>query len=86
MSSILVQWGDWSISTYTAALSLGLIGALIVSGLAARSRHLRSALWLDAALAALTIGVVAARLGYAALNWAYFNSTRSKCWKSGKAA
>jgi phosphatidylglycerol---prolipoprotein diacylglyceryl transferase len=72
MPSILVQWGNWSISPYTAALSLGLIGALIVSGRAARARHIRSALWLDAALAALTIGVVAARLGYAALNWAYF--------------
>jgi phosphatidylglycerol---prolipoprotein diacylglyceryl transferase len=72
MPSILVQWGDWSISSYAAALSLGLIAALIVSGLAARARHIRSALWLDAALAAITIGVVAARLGYAALNWAYF--------------
>jgi phosphatidylglycerol---prolipoprotein diacylglyceryl transferase len=72
MPSILVQWGDWSISAYTVALSLGLIGALIVGGLAARARHIRSALWFDAALAALTIGVVAARLGYAALNWAYF--------------
>ncbi|HZY42772.1 MAG TPA: prolipoprotein diacylglyceryl transferase [Anaerolineae bacterium] len=72
MPSILVQWGDWSISMYAAALSLGLIAALIVTGLEARSRHIRSALWLDAALAAITIGVVAARLGYAALNWAYF--------------
>ena len=72
MASILAQWGDAAISSYVVALSLGLIAALIVIGLEARSRHIPAALWLDAALAALTIGVIAARLGYAALNWAYF--------------
>jgi phosphatidylglycerol:prolipoprotein diacylglycerol transferase len=72
MPSILMPWGDGTISPYAAALSLGLIGALIVGGLEARARHFRSALWLDAALAAITIGVMAARLGYAAFNWAYF--------------
>ncbi len=72
MSAILAQWGTWLISVYAACLSLGLILALIVAGFDARLRHIRSAVWLDAALAALTIGVVAARLGYAALNWTYF--------------
>ncbi|MBP7688607.1 MAG: prolipoprotein diacylglyceryl transferase [Thermoflexales bacterium] len=72
MSAILAQWGTWSISVYAACLSLGLILALLVAGLEARLRHIRAAVWLDAALAALTIGVVAARLGYAALNWTYF--------------
>ncbi|CAG0970623.1 Phosphatidylglycerol--prolipoprotein diacylglyceryl transferase [Anaerolineae bacterium] len=72
MSPILVQWGNWSISVYAACLSLGLFLALMVVGLEARACHIRSAVWLDAALAALTLGVVAARLGYAALNWTYF--------------
>ncbi|MBI5566488.1 MAG: hypothetical protein HY870_16430, partial [Chloroflexi bacterium] len=58
MSAILVQWGAWSISVYAACLSLGLFLALIVVGVEARARHIRSAIWLDAALAALTIGVV----------------------------
>jgi phosphatidylglycerol:prolipoprotein diacylglycerol transferase len=72
MSPILVQWGDWSISVYAACLSLGLLAALMIVGLEARARHIPAAIWLDAALAALTIGVVAARVGYAALNWTYF--------------
>ena len=72
MSAILVQWGNWSISVYAACLSLGLLLALIVAGVEARARRIPTAVWLDAVLAALTIGVVAARLGYAALNWAYF--------------
>jgi phosphatidylglycerol:prolipoprotein diacylglycerol transferase len=46
--------------------------ALIAVGVEARVRHIRSAIWLDAALAAITLGVVTARLGYAALNWTYF--------------
>lgn len=72
MPAILVQWGNWSISVYAACLSLGLVLALLVAGVEARACRIRSAVWLDAVLAALTIGVVAARLGYAALNWAYF--------------
>ncbi len=86
MPVILVQWGDWTISTYAASLSLGLLIAIMIVSVEARSYHIRSAIWLDAALATLTIGVVTARLGYAALNWAYYQQHLTEIlevWKGG---
>jgi phosphatidylglycerol:prolipoprotein diacylglycerol transferase len=86
MSVILVQWGDWSINLYAACLSLGLLAVLIGVRGEARARHIPAAVWLDAALAALTIGVVTARLGYAALNWAYYQQHPTEIleiWKGG---
>jgi phosphatidylglycerol:prolipoprotein diacylglycerol transferase len=72
MQPILFQQGDVVISSYAACMTLGLIAALAIVALEARQLNIRSALWLDAALAAITIGVISARLGYAAINWAYF--------------
>jgi phosphatidylglycerol:prolipoprotein diacylglycerol transferase len=86
MPVILVQWGDWAISTYAASLSLGLLIAISVVSVEAKSYRIRSAIWLDAALAALTIGVVTARLGYAALNWTYYQQHPTEIlevWKGG---
>lgn len=72
MQPILWQSGSWVIGSYAALMSLGLLAAVGVIALEARRRQIRSALWLDAVLAAITIGVIGARLGYAAINWAYF--------------
>ncbi len=72
MQPILIDWNGITIGSYAALLDLGLIAAAIVVGIEARRGHIRSAIWLDAILAAITIGVVAARLGYAAINYSYF--------------
>jgi phosphatidylglycerol:prolipoprotein diacylglycerol transferase len=72
MRPILLQWGELTIGSYAALMSLGLIAAIGIAAIEARRLNIRSLLWLDAALAAITIGVIGARLGYAAINWAYF--------------
>jgi phosphatidylglycerol:prolipoprotein diacylglycerol transferase len=51
---------------------LGLIAGTIASLSEARRRHIRSALVLDAILAAIVLGVIAARLGYVLINWVYY--------------
>ncbi|HZY43863.1 MAG TPA: prolipoprotein diacylglyceryl transferase family protein [Anaerolineae bacterium] len=72
MHPILLDWNGITIGSYAALLDLGLIVASIVVWIEARRWQIRSAIWLDAILAAITIGVVAARLGYAAINFSYF--------------
>ena len=72
MRPILIEWGGITIGSYAALLDLGLIVAAIVVWLEARRRQVRSAIWLDSILAAITLGVVLARLAYAAINFAYF--------------
>jgi phosphatidylglycerol:prolipoprotein diacylglycerol transferase len=51
---------------------LGLIAGTIASLGEARRQHIRSALVLDAILAAVVLGVIAARLGYILINWGYY--------------
>jgi phosphatidylglycerol:prolipoprotein diacylglycerol transferase len=72
MHPILIDWGGITIGSYAALLDLGLVVAAIVIWIEARSWQIRSAIWLDAILAAITLGVVFARLGYAAINFSYF--------------
>src|SRR5512141_2151386 len=72
MRPILIDWGGITIGSYAALLDLGLIVAAIVVWLEARHRQVRSAIWLDSILAAITLGVVLARLAYAAINFSYF--------------
>ena len=72
MQPVLVQWGELTIGSYAAFMTIGLVAAILVVAVEARRLHIRSAIWLDAVLAAITIGVVCARLGYAAINWAYY--------------
>jgi phosphatidylglycerol:prolipoprotein diacylglycerol transferase len=72
MHPILIDWGGITIGSYAALLDLGLIVAAIVVWLQARRDQIRSVIWLDAILAAITLGVVFARSGYAAINWTYF--------------
>ena len=72
MHPIFLQWGDVTISTYAVCMVLGLIAGTIVSLSEARQRHIRSAFVLDAILAAIVMGVIAARLGYVLINWIYY--------------
>lgn len=72
MQPILWQWGDATIGTYAVCLVLGLIAGTIVSLREARRRHIRSSLVLDAILAAVVLGVIAARLGYVLINLTYY--------------
>jgi len=51
---------------------LGLLAGTMASLSEARRRHIRSTLVLDAILAAVVLGVIAARLGYALINWGYY--------------
>ncbi len=86
MRPILLQWGDLTIGSYAALMSLGLIAAISIVAIEARRLNIRSAVWLDAALAAITIGVIGARLGYAAINWAYFKDHAGEImqlWEGG---
>ncbi|HTP09857.1 MAG TPA: prolipoprotein diacylglyceryl transferase family protein [Anaerolineae bacterium] len=72
MQPIFWQWGDITISSYAVCMVLGLIAGTFVSLSEARRRHIRSAIVLDAILAASVLGVIAARLGYVLINWIYY--------------
>lgn len=86
MQPVLVQWGELTIGSYAACMTIGLLAAILVVAIEARRLRIRSAVWLDAALAAITIGVVCARLGYAAINWAYYQDHLAeipRIWQGG---
>jgi phosphatidylglycerol---prolipoprotein diacylglyceryl transferase len=72
MQPIFWQGGGLTISTYAVCMVLGLIAGTSASLSEARRRHIRSALVLDAILAAVVSGTIAARLGYVLINWAYY--------------
>jgi phosphatidylglycerol---prolipoprotein diacylglyceryl transferase len=72
MRPILFQWGNLSIGSYAALLNLGLIAVVTIVWLDARRRDIRFEVLFDAMLAAIVFGVIGARLGYAAINAAYF--------------
>jgi phosphatidylglycerol:prolipoprotein diacylglycerol transferase len=72
MQPIFWQMEGLTISTYAVCMVLGLIAGTTVSLSEARRRHLRSATVLDAILAAVVVGVIAARLGYVLINWVYY--------------
>ncbi len=72
MQPIFWQWGGLTIGTYAVCMVLGLIAGTIASLSEARRRHIRSALVLDAILATVVLGVIAARFGYVLINWGYY--------------
>jgi phosphatidylglycerol:prolipoprotein diacylglycerol transferase len=72
MQPIFWQMAGLTISTYAVCMVLGLIAGTLISLSEARRRHIRSAYVLDAILAAVVVGVIAARLGYVLINWAYY--------------
>jgi phosphatidylglycerol---prolipoprotein diacylglyceryl transferase len=86
MQPILFQWGNLSIGSYAALLNLGLIAAVVIVWLDTRRSDIRLAIWLDAVLAAIVLGVIGARLGYAAINAAYFKDHTAeifRIWEGG---
>jgi phosphatidylglycerol:prolipoprotein diacylglycerol transferase len=72
MQPIFWQWGGLTISTYAVCMLLGLLAGTLVSLSEARRRRIRSSRVLDAILAAVVLGVIAARLGYVLINWLYY--------------
>ena len=72
MQPVFWQWGGLTIGTYAVCMVLGLIAGTIVSLSEARRRNIRSAFVLDAILAAVVLGVITARFGYALIDWAYY--------------
>jgi len=86
MQPIFWQWNGFTISTYAVWMTIGLIVATIVSLGEARRQHLRSAFVLDAILAAVVVGVIAARAGYVIINWAYYQDHAAeivRLWQGG---
>jgi phosphatidylglycerol:prolipoprotein diacylglycerol transferase len=81
MQPIFWQMDGLTISTYAVCLVLGLIAGTIVSLREARRRHIRSALVLDAILAAVVLGVIAARLGYVLINWIYYQDHMAEIYR-----
>jgi len=86
MQPIFWQWNGFTISTYAVWMTIGLIAATLVCLAAARQYHLRSAFVLDAILAAVVAGVLAARAGYVIINWAYYQDHAAeivRLWQGG---
>ena len=86
MQPIFWQWNGFAISTYAVWMTIGLIAATLASLAAARQYHARSAFVLDAILAAVVAGVIAARAGYVIINWAYYQDHAAeivRLWQGG---
>jgi phosphatidylglycerol---prolipoprotein diacylglyceryl transferase len=81
MRPIFWQIEGLTISTYAVCMVLGLIAGTLVSLREARRRHIRSALVLDAILAAVVSGVIAARLGYVLINWIYYQDHLAEIYR-----
>jgi phosphatidylglycerol---prolipoprotein diacylglyceryl transferase len=86
MQPIFLQWNNLTISTYAVCMTLGLMLSATVCSIEARRQHIRLALMLDAILAAVVFGVIAARLGYVLINWAYYQDhiiEAARLWQGG---
>jgi phosphatidylglycerol---prolipoprotein diacylglyceryl transferase len=86
MQPIFWQWNGFTISMYAVWMTIGLIVATIVSLAEARRQHLRLAYVLDAILAAIVTGVIAARAGYVIINWVYYQDHAAeivRLWQGG---
>ena len=86
MQPIFWQWDGLTISTYAVCMVLGLVVGTIASLSEGRRRHIRSALVLDAILAAVVSGTIAARLGYVLINWVYYRdhlAEIARLWQGG---
>ncbi len=81
MQPIFWQWAGVTIGTYAVCLVIGVIAGTIVCLSEARRRHIRSAIVLDAILAALVAGVIAARLGYVLINWIYYQDHLAETYR-----
>ncbi|MEJ2210419.1 MAG: prolipoprotein diacylglyceryl transferase [Anaerolineae bacterium] len=72
MYPTLFSIGNWSLSTYTVLLDLGLILGLALTYVEGRRRHAGPRL-LDLALWVVIGGVAAGRVGYVVANWSAFS-------------
>ena len=72
MQPILFTIGNWSVSTYTVLLDLGLILGLALAYMEGRRRGVGERA-LDLALWAVIGGVAAGRVGYVVANWSAFS-------------
>jgi phosphatidylglycerol:prolipoprotein diacylglycerol transferase len=69
----LLSIGPLRVASYSALLSLGLLGGAAIIYLVARHRELNTAYALDAALIAALGGLLGARIAYVFVNWAYYS-------------
>jgi phosphatidylglycerol:prolipoprotein diacylglycerol transferase len=86
MQPIFWQSDGLTISTYAVCMVLGLIAGTSASLIEARRRHIRSVFVLDAMLAAVVSGTIAARLGYVLINWVYYQEHTAeiaRLWQGG---
>ena len=86
MNPNLFHVGPITVQSYTALLGLGLFLGLAIVYRRAGSRIAQRERWLDGVLVALAAGVLGARLGYVAANWAYYQERTGqvlKFWLGG---
>jgi phosphatidylglycerol:prolipoprotein diacylglycerol transferase len=69
----LLRIGPLTVATYSALISVGLIGGVAVVYFVAQRREFSAICALDAALVAAVGGLLGARVAYIALNWAYYS-------------
>lgn len=69
----LLRIGPLTIVSYSALLSLGLLGGAAIIYLVARRQAFSTTYALDAAIAAALGGLLGARVAYVAVNWAYYS-------------
>ena len=69
----LLRIGPLTVATYSALISVGLIGGAAIVYLVAQRRGPSATCALDAALVAAVGGLLGARVAYVAVNWAYYS-------------
>ena len=72
MLPVLFRVGSHIVYTYTVALIAGMLTAIWIAHLAARSRLASPSVVLDASFWALLGGILGGRVGYVAGNWAHY--------------
>ena len=81
MYPILFRVGHHVVSSYTVALTVGMLVGAWVAWQMARGRMSAPDDVLDAGLWGLVFGVVGGRVGYVIANWAYYGDHLDKAWR-----
>ncbi len=74
MGPTVFQLGRFSISSYAALVSLGILLGLVATYLQSRWRRFDVRTAMDAGLWALVAGVIGGRIAYVAIYWPYFSA------------
>ena len=74
MGPTVLHFGRFTISSYAALVSLGIILGLLVTYLQSRWRGADVVSTMDAALWSLVAGIIGGRITYVAIYWPYFSS------------